>query len=135
MKQVLQRILGGPLYGFNWKLLGIEWENQVGQCKVPAISIGARAWRVCGQTKEEVWASAGGARRLGELASAVKPIKVVVVVRPAPMGLTTRCDMSEGICVGRGHFSFQRRCGVRAQCRSGAESHEMFETQVRVPTP
>ena len=34
--------------------------------------VGACAWRVCGQTREEVWASAGGARRLGELACVVK---------------------------------------------------------------
>jgi hypothetical protein len=37
--------------------------------------VGARAWRVCGQTREEVWASAGGARRLGESAFFVKPIE------------------------------------------------------------
>jgi hypothetical protein len=30
--------------------------------------VGARAWRICGQTRGEVRASAGGARRLGEYA-------------------------------------------------------------------
>ena len=42
--------------------------------------LGAHEWRKCRQTREEVWASAGGARRLGESACVVKPISRVVVV-------------------------------------------------------
>ena len=43
--------------------------------------VGALARRVCGQTREEMWSSACGARRLGESARAVKPgMRVVVVV-------------------------------------------------------
>ena len=43
--------------------------------------VGARAWLVFGQTREEVWASAGGARRLGESACVVRPIKARLWLR------------------------------------------------------
>ena len=42
--------------------------------------VGARVLRIGAQTREEVWASTFGARRLGEYACGVKPIRRAVVV-------------------------------------------------------
>ena len=43
--------------------------------------VGARAWRVCVQTREDMWASACGAGRLGESACVLKPIKALLWLR------------------------------------------------------
>ena len=42
--------------------------------------VGARAWRVCGQTREEIWAGVCGSKCLGESAYVVKPVKAWVLV-------------------------------------------------------
>ena len=61
--------------------------------------VGARAWRVCGQTREEVWASAGGARRLVKSACVVKPSRrVVVVVRAAVFFVVLPAGVGKAPC-------------------------------------
>ena len=61
---------------FGFGELGLELiQPHMTQKPVLRGKVGARAWRVCGQTREEIWAGACGARRMGESACVVKPIK------------------------------------------------------------
>ena len=66
-------------------MLGQKIEIKLGlihitQKPVPRSEVGANAWCVCGQARDEVLAIAVGARRLGESACVVKPSRRSVVV-------------------------------------------------------
>ena len=51
--------------------------SQMTQWKVLRGEEGARAWRESSQMRKGMWASAGGARHLGDSACVVKPTKVL----------------------------------------------------------